>query len=702
MSRPVDYLESAGFAELFRCFICYGALSDAQLCPCCSKMCCHACITRWLTEHRCQCPYCRAPLRPSQLVPCRFVNEMHSEIERLVTKVQQAKEDLCELHPNMVLNYFCATCQACCCSDCAMFDGTHRDHSFEKLDVVYDRHSAIVRQRMTELAARLEHLRGLLENADVIMQSLTAEKDYCGAELMHKVEMLTQRLEADLHLCLQQLEGQKATIRDEMDVLQSMTDELQRHLTGTPKAALVRKAATLCDMLERLRLKPIADYRIIPPSVSFQSGIAPPWSCATFQIDRYSELCSSEEVVYSPALTIYGTSWRLKVYPNGNGIAQGNFLSVFLQLLAGPAQAAPYEYRVEMVNQTDGAFTVARQFTSDFQVGECWGYNRFYQLEALRREGFLGAEDTLVLHYKVRAPTYQQHCADLQRYIGQLEGQVQVQAKAGDPAGDGPRGGRPPEGREAPAGRASPGVLHISTEPVLDDTVGLSLLEQSSVYDAPDGAPGPTPGWGPPGLEVAEGLGDRTGRCACAEGSSAAAGGQPQPPPESDRPQHGGPKARAEAAQRTSPTVPSHPPPWDMCWAEPPRRNSTGSPNCLLFASNAGDPHRPQLEEARPGVGPPSLPAGASEAGDVPAGPALATIPTLPAGRKPIGSGDHSCSSSTTTTSSSSSLDSRYAVDDCGLDSGLDSGADTPEEGEAPTGYFALPSPALAPPPPPS
>lgn len=36
----------------------------------------------------------------------------------------------------------------------------------------------------------------------------------------------------------------------------SMTDELQRHLTGTPKAALVRKAATLCDMLERLRLKP--------------------------------------------------------------------------------------------------------------------------------------------------------------------------------------------------------------------------------------------------------------------------------------------------------------------------------------------------------------------------------------------------------------------------------------------------------------
>eukprot|EP00668_Euglena_longa_P035032 GGOE01044993.1.p1 GENE.GGOE01044993.1~~GGOE01044993.1.p1 ORF type:complete len:700 (-),score=194.30 GGOE01044993.1:198-2297(-) len=694
MSRPTDFLESAGFAEIFRCFICYGALSDAQLCPCCSKMCCHACITRWLTEHRCQCPYCRAPLRPTQLVPCRFVNEMHSEIERLVTKVQQAKEDICELHPNMVLNYFCTTCQTCCCSDCAMFDGTHRDHSFEKLDAVYDRHSTTVRQRMQELGERLEHLQGLLENADVIIQSLTAEKDYCGAELMHKVEMLSQKLEADLHHCLQNLEGQKATIRDEMEVLQSMTDELQRHLTGTPKAALVRKAATLCDMLECLRLKPIADYRIIPPVISFQSGIAPPWSSATFRIERYSQRCSTEEVLYSQPLQIYASFWRLKVYPNGNGIAQGNFLSVFLQLLAGAPQTAPFEYRVEMVNPTDGAFTVARQFTSDFQVGECWGYNRFYQLEALRREGFLGAEDVLVLHYKVRAPTYHQHCADMQRYIGQLEAARDMET-ASDVVGTAD------EVREEVARPPSPEAAHTNTELVLDDTVGLSLLEQSlcgAVCSSSEELPPSRQGWG-----LRAGIGTMPGELqGCDIPVRRAASGGAQRPQGSTASQSSGQKSPTSAGvhgQRSSP-MSSHPP-WDMCWAESQHRHSTGSPNCLLFAAGVegtqrGEQPRPQLELEEPHatLALEALRTGAAEAESVPVPPSNA----MPLGRrKPTSNRDRSRGSST---SSTSSLDSRYAVDDCGLDSELDSGADSTEEGEAPT-RFCCAAAGLVPPPPP-
>lgn len=37
-----------------------------------------------------------------------------------------------------------------------------------------------------------------------------------------------------------------------------------------------------------------------------------------------------------PALiTKSGLTWRLKVYPNGNGIAKGNYISVFLEMLKG-------------------------------------------------------------------------------------------------------------------------------------------------------------------------------------------------------------------------------------------------------------------------------------------------------------------------------------------------------------------------------
>lgn len=54
-----------------------------------------------------------------------------------------------------------------------------------------------------------------------------------------------------------------------------------------------------------------------------------------------------------------------------------------------------------MVNQlneqiNDKSKNVLREFTSDFEIGECWGYNRFFRLDLLINEGFL-QEDTLIL-----------------------------------------------------------------------------------------------------------------------------------------------------------------------------------------------------------------------------------------------------------------------------------------------------------------
>lgn len=42
-------------SELFRCFICFGTVKNAQMCPNCSKLCCYLCINKvmplieWLT-----------------------------------------------------------------------------------------------------------------------------------------------------------------------------------------------------------------------------------------------------------------------------------------------------------------------------------------------------------------------------------------------------------------------------------------------------------------------------------------------------------------------------------------------------------------------------------------------------------------------------------------------------------------------------
>lgn len=53
-----------------------------------------------------------------------------------------------------------------------------------------------------------------------------------------------------------------------------------------------------------------------------------------------------------------------------------------------------------MVHQAsnDPTKNIIREFASDFEVGECWGYNRFFRLDLLASEGYLNTQtDTLVL-----------------------------------------------------------------------------------------------------------------------------------------------------------------------------------------------------------------------------------------------------------------------------------------------------------------
>ncbi len=75
-------------SDVFRCFICMEKLRDARLCPHCSKLCCHPCIRRWLTEQRPQCPHCRASLHLDELVNCRWVEEVTQQIDTLKDQVR--------------------------------------------------------------------------------------------------------------------------------------------------------------------------------------------------------------------------------------------------------------------------------------------------------------------------------------------------------------------------------------------------------------------------------------------------------------------------------------------------------------------------------------------------------------------------------------------------------------------------------------
>jgi len=76
-------------------------------------------------------------------------------------------------------------------------------------------------------------------------------------------------------------------------------------------------------------------------------------------------------------------------------------------MVKGNKDASKYEYWIDMIHPWDWDLIVSWEYSSDFEMGECWGYNRFYWIDALIEEGFLFEEDTsLHLKFYVWASSY--------------------------------------------------------------------------------------------------------------------------------------------------------------------------------------------------------------------------------------------------------------------------------------------------------
>ncbi|XP_078229789.1 E3 ubiquitin-protein ligase TRIM37 isoform X12 [Callithrix jacchus] len=406
----MDEQSVESIAEVFRCFICMEKLRDARLCPHCSKLCCFSCIRRWLTEQRAQCPHCRAPLQLRELVNCRWAEEVTQQLDTLqlcsLTKHEENEKDKCENHHEK-LSVFCWTCKKCICHQCALWGGMHGGHTFKPLAEIYEQHVTKVNEEVAKLRRRLMELISLVQEVERNVEAVRNAKDERVREIRNAVEMMIARLDTQLKNKLITLMGQKTSLTQETELLESLLQEVEHQLRSCSKSELISKSSEILMMFQQVHRKPMA---------SFVTNPVPP--------DFTSTLRQRADPVYSPPLQVSGLCWRLKVYPDGNGVVRGYYLSVFLELSAGLPETSKYEYRVEMVHQScnDPTKNIIREFASDFEVGECWGYNRFFRLDLLANEGYLNPQnDTVILRFQVRSPTFFQKCRDQHWYITQLE-----------------------------------------------------------------------------------------------------------------------------------------------------------------------------------------------------------------------------------------------------------------------------------------
>uniref|UniRef100_A0A095CEB4 E3 ubiquitin-protein ligase TRIM37 n=1 Tax=Schistosoma haematobium TaxID=6185 RepID=A0A095CEB4_SCHHA len=400
---------------------------------------------KWITETRSQCPHCRASLHIYELINCRWADEVTQQLDNLQSQATSSRSgsgqndllggasvnntlstsstEVCELH-NERLSVFCTTCGYAICHQCALFDNDHEQHSFRPLDDVYNEHVKQIKNEMDQFKRRHLELISLLQDVEKNVQAVKQAKEERVRELRNAVELMVARLDSQLKSKLVTLMSQRSQLFQEIESLENLLHDVQYAVDVAKPSEMVERSSEILALLSDVHCKPMASFVSAPVPADFVSEIVPPYESSTFTLQPYSIMKQRADPVYSQPLHVGGLSWRLKVYPDGNGVVRGNYLSVFLELSAGLLEASKYEYRVEMVHQQsrDPSRNIVREFASHFEVGECWGYNRFFRLDLLVNEGYLNSEtDSILLKFQVRAPTYFQKCRDQNWHISQLE-----------------------------------------------------------------------------------------------------------------------------------------------------------------------------------------------------------------------------------------------------------------------------------------
>ncbi|KAI0223232.1 E3 ubiquitin-protein ligase TRIM37, partial [Lamellibrachia satsuma] len=370
----------------------------------------------------------RASLHLHELVNCRWAEDVTQQLDSLQactpsSRQEEQDKDNCGQHQEK-LSVYCWTCRSCICHQCALWGGKHSGHTFKPLSDVYESHVSRINEEIIQLKRRHVELISLVQEVERNVDSVKTAKDERVREIRNAVELMIARLESQLKSKLFILMGQRNQLTQETELLESVLQEVEHQKRTRSKQELISKSTDLLRMFEQVHRKPMASFVTTPVPSNFTSEIVPQYDSSTFVMNNYSVLRQRADPVYSQTLHVSGLGWRLKVYPDGNGVVRGNYLSVFLELSAGLPEPSKYEYRVEMMHQAsrDSSKNIVREFASDFEVGECWGYNRFFRLDLLASEGYLSVDtDMLVLRFQVRPPTFYQKSRDLQWYVNQLE-----------------------------------------------------------------------------------------------------------------------------------------------------------------------------------------------------------------------------------------------------------------------------------------
>lgn len=276
-----------------------------------------------------------------------------------------------------------------------------------------------LRGKITQLA---DYSRELTSRAE----ELKKLKDDMLEELANDYKVMRVKMETDFNARLQKLSEEVHKINSNVETYEEMHVEILNQVKANPQHLTIEHAAdyhkNLRQMIDQQNYFMNSSLQTIVSDFASEITIRP--ASAVFVLKSFSLNRANNEIVFSEPLVGDGVTWRLKLYPNGTGAYKGLYLSIFLEMVGGWSSGL-YNYKIVLVKPSREQQNIERDYSSEFENGICWGYNRFCKLEDLENQGFLDpVTDQLVVKFQVKPYTHFQKMKDQANYISHLENQI--------------------------------------------------------------------------------------------------------------------------------------------------------------------------------------------------------------------------------------------------------------------------------------
>ena len=427
------------------CFICAKIIENPQILPCCGNIACSFCLNSWFDQHPI-CPFCRSNIQGQKLISFHWMDSLYQFLRHI--NQPPVKEKLCSKHHKKV-DFYCQDCQAFICGDCifdlmVQTDLDHYNHHLYKLSDYCKLIKSLLMKEILETSTLITKIQSALESIlnyqQIVFQSKS--KLYYNLRLYHKYQTKqTSDIFSEAKKENQKLLSFLNSINSQLK--SSISTNLSDFANESLNANLIfQKIENLKHLLNShsihnliLKFDEIEKKNRDLSTLQIKEIQVPLFVHEFIIIHNYPQLIENQkttetpQIIFSNPFYVHGNRFRAKIFPSGNSNAKNTHLSFFLDLIQGSGKPSTYTYKIEILpneaKNNQNIPIISRQYTSDFEVNNSWGWNKILKIDSILNNGYLNENGDLKIKVSLKAESYFQINRDQNFAINQLKKKIQ-------------------------------------------------------------------------------------------------------------------------------------------------------------------------------------------------------------------------------------------------------------------------------------